>query len=78
MGRWNYYLKCQNIVKRVKIKYKEYDLCCFGICWWFLIILKSGTSLLAPSICRGTHSIVACYLHIALDDNPGHLLHIGK
>ncbi len=64
-----------NTVKLVKIKYKQHVLCFFGFYLCLLLLLKEsfkgGTSLLVPSIFRGTQSIYACYMHFfyALEEN---------
>ncbi len=41
-------------------------------------LLKSGTSLLAHSTFKGSHSIAACYLHFAPEEKPEYPLHFVK
>ncbi len=43
-----------------------------------LKVFLSGTGLLAPSNVKGTHTISACYLYFAPDENSGYLSDFRK
>ncbi len=40
-------------------------------------LVKHGTSLLLCTTFKATHSIAACYLHFAPEENPDYLSHFG-